>query len=275
MAKFTKRRFTKKRSFKKRSFKRVAKKSFKKRRIARKPISKSTGGFTTETIAYDDIGTNSGAPYSFQFSVTDYPRATAMMAQFKYYRCTRIEYTYEALWNVYHAQTATGTAIAPTVPQAYWRMDRNGTAPFQTVADFQDAGAKPIPLTRKIKIAYTPNVITQQFESSAAVVGIAPDQDQVQQTIMKPNKWLSTVKNSLGAGASFTTDNWSYNGHQFIIDQLAASGATNPALTRVVATAHWQFKDPFINVAVGPAPVPVVALTAAKAKTASVGVGGV
>lgn len=230
-----------KRSFKKRSFKKGRGK-----KIARKPVSAGTGGFTVETIAVGDIGTNSGAPYSFNFHISDFPRATALQSQFRYYRCTKVEWTYEALWNVYTAQHTTGTAIAATVPQAYWKMDREQLIPFLSVADFQDAGCKPRPLTKKMTIKYVPN----QVYTVAPTTELTPTPPGQMLLKRKPNTWINTVAQASTPG--YIEDNSYYVGHQLILDQLASSGATNPALARVVVTAHWQFKDPFIAANVAP-----------------------
>lgn len=251
---FSSRRFGKKpkRSFKRRAT-RPKRRSIKTggkrtRRVARKPVHSGTAGFTVETIPVADIGLNSGNPYSHGFNIANFPRALALQPLYRYYRAVKVSWTYETLWNNYTANQNTGTAINQTVPQLYWQMDRTDQKPFLSVGDFQDAGAKPWPLTRKKVISYVPNVIQEQIQDSigaaATLVGIT----DVSPVPKRKNAWLPATSISSASGAlTPALDDWTYHGHQVIIDQLAGSAATNPALSRVICTVHWQFKDPFIS----------------------------
>lgn len=247
MKRYSKKRSFKRKSFKKRSFKRrVSRKGGK--RMLRKPIKAGTGGFTVETVAFNDMGVNSGAPYTFAFNIRSFPRAAALQAQFKYYRAAKVTWTYEANYNSFTpAVSSSVVAAGPSCPQLYWRMDRLGQNAFQSVAEFQDAGAKPIPMSRKKVISYVPSTraYVPQPDYNASAAG---------QTKPMRAQWIATdIKvvsdgssgDMSGAGGS-TESQAFYYGHQAIIDQVVAGGLPSESLVRCVATVHWQFKDPYI-----------------------------
>lgn len=257
--------FKRRRTFKRRvSFKRtrrgrVGKRSFKAKRtkrMPRKPTKSATAAYTVETIQFQDIGLNSGAAYDFNFSIQQFPRATDMQPHFRYYRAAKVTWTYEAQYNMYPpvALSSSATIVAnpgDTVPQLFWKMDRLGQAPFRSVSQMQDAGAKPIPLSRKKIISYVPNVRRLDIDPDAfqptAVAGVSlfqsPDLNQLR---FKSAPWIATDNDTkLTDEGGINQANW--YGHQAVISQQNASPNGPNVLSRVVCTVHWQFKDPFID----------------------------
>jgi len=244
--KYTPRRKTfKKRSFKRRTLRKGGKK------ILRKPTNVGTGAFTVETIAFNDLGVNSGAPYTFAFNIGQFNRAAGLQPQFKYYRAAKVTWTYEANYNSYTPSANGGSSVAagPTCPQLYWRMDRLGQNAFQSVSEFQDAGAKPIPMSRKKVISYIPSTrVLWPTPYSASGTPAGP----YEAGMVKPvrSQWLATNSYVAPDGSDLEANalpaHSEYYGHQAIIDQVIAGGLPSENLVRCVCTVHWQFKDPYI-----------------------------
>lgn len=199
---------------------------------------------------------SANTPYADQFNIGAFPRALLMARLFKFYRCTKIVYDYVPLSNTYQ-DAATGQN--PTIPYFYYNMNRDGAAGGDnTLAQFLADGVRPIKFTKKIVIAYKPN-LSQVINvadggsptSNTYTLGLTPVYD----------KWLSTdglqdvgfVGSTEPVAAQSIAPNVvlqsiaapPYYGHNFFIVQDDTGTGTTVGRTSV--TCVWEFKEPVLN----------------------------
>nr|WAE42464.1 MAG: capsid protein [Cressdnaviricota sp.] len=262
----TKKSFKKKRTVKKRSFK---KRSFKKSKM---PLKSGTGAHTVETVDFGPITLNSGDPYEMAFQISQFVRATAIQAEFRFYRATKVEWVMEPAYDQYPANVVlavTGAVSSDSIPYVYIKMDRTGSAPFQTAVDFKDSGLLPRKWDRKITTAYRPNWLGQWqgLAGSQRVAvsgdpaapglstnpeGFGPTAYQVNNAAEKP-KWgyLPTVQkyqNPDSGAVTETFDNTIHWGHQvYLYQQNLVTGSNPRVYGNLLCRVHWEFKDPYVD----------------------------
>jgi len=277
-----------KRSFKKRSFKKrsaVKRRSIRKRRAPvrsrfrgkrnlRAPVGKKFEAHITESIQISTQGLNSGAPYDHFFTISDFLRADTLAASFRYYRATKVVWTYVTDYDTYNASAGAGGLVAGYArPNMYVAMDRTGQAPYQSVDDFLDAGVRPQPVSRNKKIAYVPNVREEQFFPLNAAMDGGALLPGTPQTALAPKKakWIASYASG-GHKPSVDSEPLWY-GHQVVYDQ--ASPAFSEDFVRVQCQVTWQFKDP-MQPTVGPDPILPLAKRSTKVtpKVATLASGG-
>lgn len=190
-----------------------------------------------------------------QFNIKAFPRAVALARFFKYYRCKQIVYDYDPLSNTFQDEVA---GVSPTIPYMYYNMNRDGSSNGdQNLADFLAAGARPIKFTKKIVIAYKPN-LSQLIN---AVDNGSPGNLNVYSLGSTPiyDKWLSTdgLQDVDGIGLTEPVENAvlpnplvitqsvpqpPYYGHNVFFVQDETGAATTVA--RKSITVIWEFKEP-------------------------------
>lgn len=283
---FRRRRFQKKRSFKKRRT--GPKRSFKKRSIKSRhaPLKKGTGAHTVETLDFGPINLNSGSPYELAFQISQFERAVAIQQEFRFYRATHVTWTLEPAYDQYPANVVlavTGTVSADSIPYVYIKMDRTGSAPFQSLDDFQDSGLKPRKWDRKIVTKYRPNWLGQwqgvtspnpPATPGAGLAGAdqgapgldtnpegfpAPVAQAITNFAEKPKfGYLPTVQKGtvLSTGAKVETlDSTIHWGHQLLLFQQNTVTGSNPrTYGNLLCTVHWEFKDPYVDQATSGGP---------------------
>ncbi len=137
----------------------------------------------------DGLFLNANTAYFDQFNIGAFPRAMLMARLFKFYRCKRIVYDYVPLSNTFQ-DAPTGAGPNPSIPYFYYNMNRDGAAGGDnTLNQFLADGVRPIKFTKKIVIAYKPNLAQILNVADAGspgtnvyTVGLTPVYD----------RWLST-----------------------------------------------------------------------------------
>lgn len=206
-------------------------------------------------------------PYIGSVSIAQYPRARALSRCYKFYRLKAVVFEYQPDANTYQA----GTGAAETIPYMYYIMNRDGAdSNALNEAQIRNAGARPIKFTKKITIAYKPNLI----QASQLVVKLGA-QGSPSLSVYNGNnmpiydKWIST--NGIQQGS--TSPSWAgdvselpvqvqgdvtnpiippdqvnvlpYYGHSFIFaQQVTPAEATSVGYQSV--TCIWEFKDPVL-----------------------------
>ncbi len=207
----------------------------------------------------DNLLLNANSAYTEQFNIGAFPRALLMARLFKFYRCKRIIYDYVPSSNTYQDAEA---GQSPTIPYMYYNMNRDGAlAGDQTLNQFLADGVRPIKFTKKIVIAYKPNlaqvinVADQQGSggNNTYTVGLSPVYD----------RWLSTdglnsstfltgetedVENTIlpnNAQLLLNIPIPPYYGHNIYIVQDETG--ENQTVGRKSITVIWEFKEPVLN----------------------------
>lgn len=216
----------------------------------------------TETQRDTDF-LSSNTAYLEQFNIGAFPRALLMARLFKYYRCKKIVYDYVPNSNTFQ-DAASGNS--PTIPYFYYNMNRDGASGGDnTLNQFLADGVRPIKFTKKLVIAYKPNLSQlisvvdngKPTNINTFALGSTPIYD----------KWISTDGLQAGQAGSWTgsTEPVSnvpidttgtlnvlntiaippYYGHNIFIvqDDVGASITVG----RKSITVIWEFKEPVLN----------------------------
>jgi len=209
-----------------------------------------------ETIGAGNL--NGNAPYNFNFSLNQFPRAMALAPNFRWYKAKYVEWIIEPLFN-----TFTDDGTPQSIPYLYMIMNRTQDYDGSSLLDLQGMGAKPQKLTTRKVISYVPNwcspgMLTYQLSAQSSV-------QQLYQNGLKPQySYLASPRGNPGGGAAVLldpiqtatnplvpdsldviTNQVVYNGHKIFLDQVL--GGDIP-VARITCNVTWEFKDPaFIN----------------------------
>lgn len=218
----------------------------------------------TETIDFSELTPN--ASYSNVFSINQFPRASALAPYFKWYKASKVTWTYHPLYNTFQEQATP----APTVPYFYSVMNRTQTQRALTLNDVHAHGAKPTKFVKKITKTYTPNWCSAGLLTGAPING-SPASLQAglySNGLKAETEWLMSPEipqtsffntngqNSVPVPADnqnlngmtvaqmlpINTNQTVYNGHFTYIEQDAAPSAST--VCKIVCTVTWRFKDP-------------------------------
>lgn len=179
------------------------------------------------------------------------PRAAAVSANFRFYRCKKVELEFIPYANLF----APGSAF----PELYFQVDRTldynppaNVGPGISVAPTKNSmlakGVMPVKWTNIIKRSYVPSVLRNENfiqNVSGSVLSIA----SIASTPVK-YKWYTTQQqfnDPPNNAASVIAPSWNpaaltYFGAAYYVDQpLAATGAV---LGTIKMRVHWEFKQP-------------------------------
>jgi len=221
--------------------------------------------FIKETIQFVDFLPNES--YYNGFNLAQFARAAAIAPNFRWYKATRCEWSYEPIYNTYQVGLA-ATPVSPGVPYFYSARNPTQDAHQYTLNDIQAQGSKPRKFTSRIKISYVPNWcsggLTIQGQVNNSVVGIRHMGLKAEKSWLEcpntptvvngssPNLVVipSTIDgNSFNPQTGLTpqttqimADQVMYNGHDIFIDQ--ANGINTNRVCRCTVTVHWAFKGP-------------------------------
>jgi len=226
----------------------------------------------TETLKPQTVGGQPPYPlvanqaYITTTSIASFPRALAVARCFKFYRLKSVVYDYVPDANTYQA----GGTNTETVPYMYYMMNRDGSDQSSiNLLKMQNAGARPIKFTKKIVIAYKPNLI----KANQLIVSLGPAGAPATSLYNGNNtpvydEWISTMglqhggpNNWAGDSADIPTaaqgntanplvlpDNVNvlpYYGHSvFFQQQVVPDGAS--AVGYLSMTCIWEFKEPVL-----------------------------
>jgi len=209
------------------------------------------------------------------FTLSDFPRASAVAPFFKFYRAARVVWTYEPLYNTFQ-----DVAGALSKPYIYIVMNRSQEAKDLAAgfASLQATGARPRALTKNIVVSYRPNWCSPGV--SMIYTNTAPGGPAGQLTASEPMglkveyAWLQTpnsltaineaqrvglittgpVATPLPPNTGSTTAEIplnlancvQYNGHVAYVDQSVPNTSQNP-VARLTCSVHWEFKGAKYN----------------------------
>lgn len=218
-----------------------------------------------ETIQVNDG--LSGNPYGRQFALSQFPRACNIATNYKWYKATKVTWTYQPLFNTFQ-ENLTGPSVGK--PQIYFSMNRSQDTVYQTLSDFQAEGSQPQTLVKNKVITYKPNwcspgLLTWVKDGATGLVQF------VRQSGLTVNYgWLASTPYNNYATNKITTPfadqynqtpgsappvglpnipvdvspvNTLYNGHADYTFQ-----ENNPTIQNLYAltcTVEWSFKQPF------------------------------
>jgi len=223
-----------------------------------------------ETVEFVDMDPNLG--YNFVFNLSQFRRASQLAPNFKWYKPLSVEWTVEPLYNTFQDGT-TGAEV--TIPYMYLTMNRTQDQTGIQLADIQAMGAKPIKLTSKQVIKYTPNwcspglntYANQNISGVNAIIRLTNLGLKAQYAYCASPSALPTNASAQnvpsyivpGSPAGFGQDGTNainasqvvFNGHTVWVDQEVPSGTLQP-VARVTCTVTWHFKDPHCTYLVDP-----------------------
>lgn len=129
--------------------------------IPRAPRRRMVGA-TNETASCKELyslrGMQSNTPLSdVEQNLAFYKRATAIAANYQFFRIRYIKYKFIARYNTFQATTAEATAFP--IPLLYHRIDKGGALPSTTsIGQLKAMGCKPIRFTKDIVVTFKPGV---------------------------------------------------------------------------------------------------------------------
>jgi len=132
-------------------------------------------GATNETASckelYSLADMSSNTPYSdVEQNLGFYKRASAIAANYQFFRIRYIKYKFIARYNTFQATTAEATAFP--IPMFYSRIDKGGALPSATsLGQLKAMGCKPIRFTKDILVTFKPgvSVVTDNNANTAAL----------------------------------------------------------------------------------------------------------
>lgn len=229
------------------------------RNRARKGLAKQYATIE-ETVEYDDF--TNGINYPLTFSLNQFDRASKLATNFRWYKAVKVVWSLEPLFNTFSDSSTSGD----TIPYLYKIMDRTQDNLSMNLLDFQASGCKPIKLTSKKVMSYTPNWCSAGLTTftNAPAGGIT---NMTSQGLRAQYTWLASPHSNIGMADtlpdfispldprptipstsgmnSVATNCVAYNGMDILLDQAQNVGTLK--VCRCVATVTWQFKDPKHN----------------------------
>jgi len=208
----------------------------------------------TETIKGTNI--NANQLYGCVFSLDQFKRASVIAGNFKWYKPTKVVWSYEPLFNTFQEGSA---VVAPSVPFMYKLMNRTQDSFNYNLDDLRACGSQPKKFTSVARVGYTPNWCAPGL-ISYMTNSVTMDINSISQNGLEEKyAWLQTPPadsylvpslshpiNSDGNPASpapVATNTVVFNGHVVYFDQVL----TNPApsqIASITCTVTWAFKDP-------------------------------
>jgi len=242
-----------KRALNRRAAKRPARKGVKKG-----GISSDKGQYATikESRQFADVFGNTG--YNFNFNLSQFRRASALAPNFKWYKAVSVEWIVEPLFNTFQ-DSATGSSI----PYMLQTMNRTQDTTAVNGSDLLAMGAKPVKLTSRKSIKYTPNWCSPglgNFTVNGATGDLVRTTDQGLKAqyayLASPDAsgWpldntpsFITPAEPIGSGGSgmtsINTNQAIYNGHTVYFLQ-SVDAVPDVSLARITCNVTWAFKDP-------------------------------
>jgi hypothetical protein len=257
---------------------RQAKRKGRKSRVPRGINPAKQTALIVESFAINDssaagtVGLLPNVVYPTFVSLSNFPRAELVSANFKWYKCVEIEYKYTPRFNLFSEDGVGGSPSS--VPYFYSLMNRTAETYVPNVTPISDdefmlsSGAKPRSFTKPIVLRYKPNWNSPGlFAMSNAAPG-APPMQVTAAGLKAEYGWLATphfksptiaydgILDSMtpsntippiGVYPGFTTTDTiapqhaAYQGHMVLIQQANAS-STVLSCCDLVVTAKWIFK---------------------------------
>lgn len=231
-----------------------------------------------ETVQFVDLQPN--LPSQSVFTLSQFPRAATLAANFAFYKAAKVTWNYEPLYNTFQ-----DTAGASSTPYLYTLMNRGQTNTVlpPLLGQIQACGARPVKLVSKTSISYKPNWCSpglisilkapQPVTDSTPVIGVyqqgvkqqydwlacsgeevrdgtspnitVPSLSTVVQPVISPTDVFINPAVGFQANSPNATNSVVYNGHYNFIDQQV--DANTAPVCRLTATVVWHFKGALFN----------------------------
>ena len=195
-------------------------------------------------VEVEDFGPvqgNVGQQLTWQLNL--YPRALAVAKNYRYYRCSKVEFEFVPYANI----ASQGQAF----PELYYQTDTTAAASTAgpTLASMQGRGVLPVKWTSVIKKSLTPAILrfeNMETASTADVIDVQP----VTSTPVK-YKWYMTdrtfnpsqVQTTQYVGPSYDPTALKYRGAVFFVNTPIPFTTIGKLLIRT----HWDFKQPLVS----------------------------
>lgn len=205
---------------------------------------------------HSETDLSGGNGYTQNFNLLQFPRASAVAANYRYFRATKILLEFVPYANVF----APGTSF----PELYYQKDYtefsgqgfSSGRPAVNKVTMEGRGVLPEKWTRTIVKQYKPAVLRFEQLMVQSTGGSGAPVTSVQPMSATPvlNKWyqsyISYIPQLAGAGSPVQVGpaqdpmELTYGGSAvFINSPLSETGV----LGRLVIKVHWEFKEPLVN----------------------------
>lgn len=183
----------------------------------------------TETLASQNITPNTYY-YNYNVQLFNSARAVQVAQAYQFYRISRVTYKFKPIYDTFIANSS---AVA-SVPQLYWRIDREGSIPMNaTLNTLKATGCKPTRLDDKI--------ITVSFKPA---VSLSTSDNPLTNAIAGPYKvspWLPTQNSATSVTGGFAPNSVDHRGLVWLVDQGQSTGIQTVAQVEVLVT--YEFKN--------------------------------
>lgn len=175
-------------------------------------------------------------------------RVQAIAKAYQFYRIKRVTWEVRPAYDTF---TASSTTAGSSVPQLYWRVDRDAVfTPATTLQTLKASGCKPIRLDDKIiRKSFKPSVL-QAVADAAGPEANAPSLVLGSKRI---SPWLPTNANNYVQAAQnepWAPSSIDHLGLLLAVDQDVGVNATNP-VAYVSFTVEFEFNKPLDSSSIG------------------------
>lgn len=155
-------------------------------------------------------------------------RAEAVAAQYQFFRISRVQFRWKTVYDSYIAGVGT-----TSVPQLYWRIDREGNFPVNTsLLDLKNSGCRPVRFDDNTAIvSFKPGVSVTSTDMPGVNAYAGP---------MKISPWLPTQNTATNTGAAWSPNSVSHRGLVFYIEQALPAST----VAQLEITVTYEFKQP-------------------------------
>lgn len=182
--------------------------------------------------------------FSLQYAAV---RITDIGQSYQFFRIRRVNWQIRPAFDTFQS-SATGTPVS--VPQLYWRNDREGNyTSATTLSTLKSAGCKPIRLDDKIiSKSFAPAVVMPTLVTPGNTSVTPPIEPVYGNGTKKISPWLPTNANATTVGASWAANAIDHLGVIFCVDQDSGV-STNVPVAYLSFTVEFDFKKPLdVNV---------------------------
>lgn len=183
----------------------------------------------TETLGSQNIMPNTYY-YNYNVQLTGSARAVQVAQAYQFYRISSVTYKFKPIYDTF---IANGSAAA-SVPQLYWRIDREASLPLNsTLNTLKATGAKPTRFDDKI--------VSVKFKPA---VSISTSDNPLTNAIAGPYKvspWLPTQNSATSVTSGFAPNSVDHRGLTWYIDMGQSTGIQTIGQVEIMVT--YEFKN--------------------------------
>lgn len=184
----------------------------------------------TEVLGSQNVTPNTYY-YNYNIQLFGSARAVQVAQAYQFYRISKVTYKFKPVYDTFIANSAG----AASVPQLYWRIDREGNIPINsTLNTLKATGSKPFRLDDKIiTVSFKPAVSLTTTDNPGTNAYAGP---------YKISPWLPTQNTATSVGAGiFSPNSCDHRGLVWWVDMGQATGIQTVCQVEVVVT--YEFKN--------------------------------